>query len=626
MDLSDDTKITLKFNSNIFSDLSKIVSNNSYTIRLPNTVHNQCAILHADIPSCDTAYPRINMEARYFRNGVEILDNATSILLSTSNSFDFALTWGNISRFANIVDVNKSLRDLKDNGSTGGTFSDYHHPWIIGEYNSSENDSFFVPKIEYGFRKDDVTAWYHPCVKVAWILSKIMSDNGVTFTFPQKSIYLLGKLMVPLLTRNDNMNYAVSHALKTEFSYYVHGRIDNGEPEKLYLTNKSFSNYYGEVTKFTNSSGSTYIQGFRLSAPNMKMLISGKVSFSVASPIFPNGASLILYYVDGDDARMDIATIACDRIEHTSENDYYVYFDFKDVETNATNEQREVMFGLIDAGWISDGGVMPDNYITIVPVCDMVMPSTDGSMTAGRGHFPIIANLPDIKQIDFIKTICTMLGVFAVPNKDNPNVIDFVSVDTIIDSKSKAYDWTKKVIASSRDNKPNKLEYKLDNFAQKNNLCYKPDDTVSGYYNGSLNIMDFTLERERDAVTLPFAGTDMAGGSASIRLYRYDADGVANLESVEPRILLFTDEQVRKGTFEGLNFASLIDMYYKGYSEVIYMPKIITENIEISDIELKDLDMTIPVYLAQYGRYYAIISVKAEDTGICECKLLQLEV
>lgn len=55
-------------------------------------------------------------------------------------------------------------------------------------------------------------------------------------------------------------------------------------------------------------------------------------------------------------------------------------------------------------------------------------------------------------------------------------------------------------------------------------------------------------------------------------------------------------------------------------------PVIITERISISDIDLKELDVKVPVYLGQYGRYYALISVKSEDTGVCECKLLQLEV
>ncbi|MCD8093944.1 MAG: hypothetical protein LUF01_14415 [Bacteroides sp.] len=171
------------------------------------------------------------------------------------------------------------------------------------------------------------------------------------------------------------------------------------------------------------------------------------------------------------------------------------------------------------------------------------------------------------------------------------------------------------------------LEYRLDDFAQQNYLRYKEDSTVNGSYDGALQVLDYTLESERDILTLPFAGTDMAGGMASIKLYKYDSDGRPSLEKLEPRILLYTDDaNVIKGTFEGLDFSSIINTYYKGYGEVIYMPKIITEKIEISDIELKSLDMTVPVYLAQYGRYYAIISIKAEDTGICECKLLQLEV
>lgn len=45
---------------------------------------------------------------------------------------------------------------------------------------------------------------------------------------------------------------------------------------------------------------------------------------------------------------------------------------------------------------------------------------------------------------------------------------------------------------------------------------------------------------------------------------------------------------------------------------MIREPKVITELIEIREYELRDLDMSIPVYLAQYGKYYAIISIKAE--------------
>lgn len=631
MDLDDDTKITLYYKSNLFTDLSKIVSNNSYTIRLPNTIHNQRAIMHSDLPSCDTSYPRIKLNARYFRNGIEILDNAATVLLSTSDVFEFALSWGNASRFANIIEGNKTLSDLKDRYNyeaiAGNIFTDYYIPWKIGEWSSSEDGNFFIAKIDYGIRNNDTTTWYHPCVKVTWILLQIMRDNGVTFTFPSNRAYILSRMFVPLLTRNDNMDYAKRNALRTEFAYYVHGRLDKGEPEKLYFTDKSFSNYYGEVTKFKSSSGKTYIQGVKFNAPNMKFIMTGNVAFDVSSPTYPNDACLVVYYITDDGSRINIATIDNSMIEHHNANSYSIHFDFASIETSVPENGREILFGLLDAGWINDGGIVVGNSITLIPVCDIVMPSVDGEINAGYGHFPIIANLPKIRQIDFIKSVAAILGVFAVPSKNDSNSIEFASVDTIKENKKRAYDWTKNVIATCRENKPNMLEYRLNDFAQLNYLRYKEDPTVNGSYDGALQVLDYTLDSERDILTLPFAGTDMAGGIASIKLYRYDSDGKPFLEKVEPRVLLYTDDtNVLKGTFDELDFSSLINFYYKSYSEVIYMPKIITEKIEISDIELKNLDMTIPVYLAQYGRYYAIISVKAEDTGICECKLLQLEV
>ena len=95
VDLDDSTKITLNYKSNLFTDLSKIVSNNSYTIKLPKTVRNQRVIKHADLPACSTDYPRKYHEARYIRNGVEIIPNGKAVVLSISEVIEVALTWGN---------------------------------------------------------------------------------------------------------------------------------------------------------------------------------------------------------------------------------------------------------------------------------------------------------------------------------------------------------------------------------------------------------------------------------------------------------------------------------------------------------------------------------------------------
>lgn len=64
-----------------------------------------------------------------------------------------------------------------------------------------------------------------------------------------------------------------------------------------------------------------------------------------------------------------------------------------------------------------------------------------------------------------------------------------------------------------------------------------------------------------------------------------------------------------KATFNGLGWSTLLDRNYQSYKKVVRNPVIITERISISDIDLKELDVKVPVYLGQYGRYYALISV-----------------
>ena len=116
----------------------------------------------------------------------------------------------------------------------------------------------------------------------------------------------------------------------------------------------------------------------------------------------------------------------------------------------------------------------------------------------------------------------------------------------------------------------------------------------------------------------------MKGGIATIPLYSYTSDGALQYnESTDPRLLVLKNDNT--ATFDGLDWNTIIENNYKSYQKYIREPKIITELVEIRDHELRNLDMSVPVYLAQYGKYYAVISIKAEKTGICECKLFQLD-
>lgn len=614
VDLDVNTKITLNYKSNIFSDISKIVSNNSYTIKLPKTVRNQRIIHHADLPSCSTGYSRKYHQGRYFRDGIEIIPNAKIVLISVSDKIDIAMTWGNSVAFASLIEEGKSLNELRNGLSSGGVY----YPRSVEWKNWGKNDKIY-PLIDYGFKNSETQVWYHPVKTVNDILEYISVDNGITFDFPIDKKNAFDNMFVPLLTRDPSEEYAELESLTVDIVGVAKDNVD-----KVCISFKEMlggvSSYYGQLSSVGGGVIASYFNSYRSKFPNATSKVSGKIEINVNSTTEPASAYIEVYNYnfDGNGANLDSSTvleIPALYVTKLEEGKYKISFDFKDEQTGLLSTIYSsvpyIKFALRNMGKV-------ENVISIFGTLKVT--NMEQEIMLG-GQFWIIPNLPNIKQIDFIKAIAAMIGVFPVSAENN--TVRFISLDELVDNKSKAVDWTRKVIASYQENKPKEISYSLDNFAQKNYYKWKKDNTIIGDFDGFLIVDDETIEFERDAVTLPFAGSNMFSDVAKIPLYSYDKDDKINYDKVEPRILEYSGV---KGVFNNLRWSTLLSLYYAKYQELIRKPVIISEKIEIGNIDLKYLDTTVPVYLGQYGRYYAVISVKAEDTGICECKLLQLEV
>ena len=125
------TDITLSYKSNLLTDISKIVSNSSYTIRLPKTANNLALIECAHLPSSISRYPYLKHKGTLLRNGIEIIKDAIVVLLEINESIEIALTWGNVTNFASVVNDGKKLTDL-EYGTVEGT------DWVVWE-NWGEN-------------------------------------------------------------------------------------------------------------------------------------------------------------------------------------------------------------------------------------------------------------------------------------------------------------------------------------------------------------------------------------------------------------------------------------------------------------------------------------------------------
>lgn len=590
------TDITLSYKSNLLTDISKIISNRSYTIRLPKTAKNLALIECSHLPSSISRYPYLKHKGTLLRNGIEMIKNANVVLLETSETIEVALTWGNVTNFAGVVNDGKKLTDI-----THGTVEGVD--WVIWSNKGSNSAQF--PLIDYGFNSGDPNVWYHPVVTVKWILDKIQEQSGVTFNFPSDKLTVINKMIIPLLTRND------SEELYSKYPINLVGtgigrdnRVVNYFGLNINFNGDDTQRKYGETIDYQQQNST--VKAYRISYDSDKSHIKGTVMTVFRSTTISIDYLTVELWMD----RTSIATFR--PISYQVNNNLWTVGFNIDCTFN-TSAGQTISLGLLSGrGYFSsasDAGSNTNLNLTL---------SARGEISFGE-KFPIVPNLPDIKQIDFIKAVASMVGLFALP--DGENGIKFIPFDNLSANKSKAVDWTNRVIMAYNSVTPRNLQYTLDNIAQNNWFRYKEDDNVMGNYDGNMQVDDATIEYERDAITLPFSACSTKGGVAYIPLYSYNEEGELEYNKTNPRILLLDGT---KGIFKGLEWTTLIANNYQTYKGLINDAKVVTEYIRLNSIELRDLEMDIPVYLAQYGCYLAIIEITTKENDICECKLLKL--
>lgn len=585
------TNISLNYKSNLLTDISKIVSNNSYTIKLPKTAKNLDLIECSHIPSCMSKFPYLKHAGTILRNGIEIIKDANVVLLATGESIEIALTWGNVTNFASVVNDGKKLTDIS-HGTAEGV------DWVV--WNNKGSNSAQFPLINYGFNTGDSNVWYRPAVTVKWILDKIQEESGVTFQFPADKLSFIDKMIVPLLTNNDSQKINDAYPSSLKMNGYV-------------IVGNTFSHlklqYNGDSTQQYASVGGPYGDRLYTNSP-FTLKVKGSINILVK---FSAGTDYNYMY-------MNLRVTETDDSGNIPAGGFLIRRKNRAAYVEPPN--MRLVFDFDDIVFIDSGMFM---YFSIEALA--TGPSTsvlslivyDRKEISFKEKFPFVPNLPDIKQIDFIKAIAAMVGLFALPNGNNG--IKFIPFDNLSANKNRAVDWTDKVIMAYRSVTPRNLKYTLDNIAQNNLFRYKEDDKVTGDYAGNIQISDATIEYTRDAIILPFSACDTKGGVAYIPLYSYNDKGELKYNKTNPRILLLNGTN---GIFKGLEWATLIENNYQTYRRMINNAKVVTEYIRLNSIELRDLEMDVPVYLAQYGCYMAIIEIKTKDNDICECKLLKI--
>lgn len=589
VDLSLSTNINLTYKSNLLSDISKIVSYYSYTIKLPATSKNKRIIKGANIVSANTQFPYIPHLATVVCDGVEIVSGANAILLSASQeTIEIALSWGNILSFKDMLDFEGNIGDLGAEQS-----------WLTWSPLMSE-PSIIFPIVNYGDRQDIV----HYAQPVSDLLTKITDKFGLTVTFDETKQDFIDKLVMPLT--NTEVPYDDLESTSAILSSASWDPDKNVWFINLQRISPSITDCIASLEenvqgRYTNMACDVEI--------NVEMYVSGILSGTLSDKV-----DIIVARQDPDGTLNELGRI-------TSQTKVYIegkgwLYRYKGTATIENFYGTIVM--CLNVGFqvtisFYDDGVNPT-------VIFRPKPTSEYGEYPAFNRFYINTNLPKIKPVDLLKTVSSMTGCFAVPV--NGTTIKMMSFSTLMANKANAIDWSRKVVTDYMGTMGT-VGFQLSDYAQKNWLRYEEDDTVQGNYDAYISCDNKAIEQEKDMVTLEFAACDTKANIAYIPLYSTADDGGYEKNDVKDKILLFNPND-NTATFNGLSWSELLSANYGEFQEVVKKPKILSVQVRLSPVDLSVLDLTIPVYIQQVGAYFAIISVKTRQNNICDVELLKI--
>lgn len=248
------------------------------------------------------------------------------------------------------------------------------------------------------------------------------------------------------------------------------------------------------------------------------------------------------------------------------------------------------------------------------------------------GNFPIGKNLPDIKVTDFLKCICILTSTFP-SQRFIGGTLTFADIVSLWEAKAQAVDWTKKLIPSEASNHPRQTDFSVEGYCQHNIYKWKEDDTVYQQHDADMTIDNKTLEYTQDVCTLPFAATD----GNRIPIYEWEnhqytfgrttktVQTPTKYKACKDRIVNLTKNDAGYAELAfNIDLQDIFDNKLEKLRKTVANPHQITERFNLSDLEILEFDETKPVYLAQYGAYFAVLEIKTTSSGYCEVTMIEL--
>lgn len=271
----------------------------------------------------------------------------------------------------------------------------------------------------------------------------------------------------------------------------------------------------------------------------------------------------------------------------------------------------------------------------------------------------IVSNLPDISCLTFMKSLYYMIGAFPNTNRDGRIVPCYYKDLYSNIAKYNVSDWSKKLVGVDSD-APVRIAFTVSGFARKNYYLMKNDELEeddsseredvyeSGM--GCIKCDNETLEKEQTIIQIPYYGAFIQDADRpsyetghDMKYKKFNDDDTTDFCEAKPAIGIV--QPIEECTYlstgtppvcQGLGTYALLFHIWDGFKTIdedpsydalqciIQKPVVITEYINLDELDLRDIDYTMPIYLNKYNCYFAVVSIQRETSGKCKCELLKI--
>lgn len=582
VDLAPDANITLEFVSNIVDGIGKINLSRSYTVKLPKTIRNARILDEPGRPGHKSEATRRFLNARYYRNGLDLIGPAQAYILSTTaESYELALIWNTLPQLQALSESDATLNDL-DLPVLTWIGANGHTP----DYGSGSGGAFFA-RYDAGLGGQtypDIPTATHPAMSALPLIDKIMTNAGVPYEVSSERVRSTLSALCILAAPSHRPNQAMD---REAGSSCTNVRVGSSATAGTFLVFDVYRAGWDAPATGTNVPGAITVQGAKAFHLSLRLRTTAYIQESLGAAILVTGSG------GTELASVDFVQSAAGVWDAVAELELDVP-EWSGLKLSTRGVPNGSTFTTAASGYA------PLEMWRVHETIDI----------KNDNRFPIAENLPALKQWDFVKACMVLAG--AVPVIQNDTLL-LMGYDEALD-KATAYDWSEKVTEETG------VTPRLSDWARENVIAYTEDDkqTLTDDPSAVLTVQDETLKQSRELYKLPFAASQYSS------VIHYTTNNEGELEDIEikPRIL------ARNGNVlvfaPSLGGKGLIGANYSELQHVIAAPVVLELGIRLNELDLAALDMRRPVYIRQYGQYYAILKIQTSASDLCKVELLQL--